>query len=66
MLAIAITEKPATYVSDLINSGVYCFSPKIFDTIKDTAARLQSENNEMPAYLYIGPMQCAVVLLPAT
>jgi hypothetical protein len=39
-------------VSDLINSGVYCFSPKIFDTIKDTAARLQSENSDLPAYLY--------------
>lgn len=44
-------EKPSTHVSDLINSGVYCFSPKIFDTIKDTAARLQSENSDLPAYL---------------
>jgi mannose-1-phosphate guanylyltransferase len=52
LLCCVVTEKPSTHVSDLINSGVYCFSPKIFDTIKDTAARLQSENSDLPAYLY--------------
>jgi hypothetical protein len=50
-------------VSDLINSGVYCFSPKIFDIIKDTAARLQSENSDLPAYLYQSP---CFVSLPST
>lgn len=44
-------EKPATFVSDLINSGVYCFSPRIFDIIKETASRLQSENTDLPPYL---------------
>nr|GEW74055.1 mannose-1-phosphate guanyltransferase alpha-like [Tanacetum cinerariifolium] len=29
------TEKPETFVSDLINCGVYIFTPEIFDVIQD-------------------------------
>ncbi|KAG0481654.1 hypothetical protein HPP92_012512 [Vanilla planifolia] len=29
------TEKPETFVSDLINCGVYIFTPKIFEAIQD-------------------------------
>ena len=61
LLCCVLTEKPSTHVSDLINSGVYCFSPKIFDTIKDTAARLQSENSDLPAYLYPIPARPRVL-----
>ena len=39
-------EKPATFVSDLINSGIYCFSPKIFDYIQQVVTRHEVEKEE--------------------
>ncbi|XP_027358353.1 mannose-1-phosphate guanyltransferase alpha-like isoform X3 [Abrus precatorius] len=35
------TEKPETFVSDLINCGVYIFTPDIFTAIQDVAANLR-------------------------
>ncbi len=40
-------EKPETYVSDLINSGIYCFSPKIFDVIKDAVQRFEKQEDTL-------------------
>ena len=28
-------EKPATFISDTINTGVYCFSPSFFDKVSE-------------------------------
>jgi mannose-1-phosphate guanylyltransferase len=33
------TEKPETFVSDLINCGVYVFTPEIFNAIQDVSSR---------------------------
>eukprot|EP00743_Colponemidia_sp_Colp-15_P003439 GILK01003714.1.p1 GENE.GILK01003714.1~~GILK01003714.1.p1 ORF type:complete len:279 (-),score=50.07 GILK01003714.1:239-1048(-) len=38
-------EKPETYVSDLINCGVYLFSPAIFDVISDIASSKPTVTN---------------------
>lgn len=39
----AIIEKPKEFVSDLANTGVYVFSPKIFDAIKRTKKSVRGE-----------------------
>ncbi|XP_022895347.1 mannose-1-phosphate guanyltransferase alpha-like [Olea europaea var. sylvestris] len=39
------TEKPETFVSDLINCGVYVFTPKIFDAIEDVYMRQEDRAN---------------------
>jgi len=44
-------EKPSTFVSDLINSGVYCFSLKIFDLIEEAVTHTQLETAELPSNL---------------
>ncbi|KAL6046118.1 GMPP [Balamuthia mandrillaris] len=44
-------EKPATFVSDLINSGVYCFSPSVWDFIDEVTANLQKEDKLNPVPL---------------
>ncbi|KAL3526008.1 hypothetical protein ACH5RR_014380 [Cinchona calisaya] len=39
------TEKPETFVSDLINCGVYVFTPEIFDAIQDVSSHRQDRAN---------------------
>lgn len=39
------TEKPETFVSDLINCGVYIFTPKIFKAIQDSFAQRKDRAN---------------------
>ena len=34
-------EKPETFVSDIINCGVYVFSPAVFDLLAETYANIQ-------------------------
>ncbi len=37
-------EKPDTFVSDLINSGIYCFSPEIFKYLEEVVTRIEKED----------------------
>ncbi|KAL2528786.1 ADP-glucose pyrophosphorylase family protein [Forsythia ovata] len=39
------TEKPETFVSDLINCGVYIFTPKIFSAIEDVSMHWEDRAN---------------------
>ncbi|XP_043704372.1 mannose-1-phosphate guanyltransferase alpha [Telopea speciosissima] len=39
------TEKPETFVSDLINCGVYIFTPDIFTTIQDVSIQRKDRAN---------------------
>ncbi|XP_042497707.1 mannose-1-phosphate guanyltransferase alpha-like [Macadamia integrifolia] len=39
------TEKPETFVSDLINCGVYIFTPDIFTTIQDVSTQRKDRAN---------------------
>lgn len=39
------TEKPETFVSDLINCGVYIFTPEIFNAIHDVSIHRQDRAN---------------------
>ncbi|CAA7399390.1 unnamed protein product [Spirodela intermedia] len=39
------TEKPETFVSDLINCGVYIFTPDIFAAIRDVSAQRKDRAN---------------------
>ncbi|PIA40363.1 hypothetical protein AQUCO_02500214v1 [Aquilegia coerulea] len=39
------TEKPETFVSDLINCGVYIFTPDIFTAIQNVSVQRQEEAN---------------------
>ncbi|KAF8399346.1 hypothetical protein HHK36_015211 [Tetracentron sinense] len=39
------TEKPETFVSDLINCGVYIFTPDIFTAIQDVSAQRKDRAN---------------------
>ncbi|GJT14846.1 mannose-1-phosphate guanyltransferase alpha-like protein [Tanacetum coccineum] len=39
------TEKPETFVSDLINCGVYIFTPEIFDVIQDIHTNCEDRVN---------------------
>ncbi|XP_062106761.1 uncharacterized protein LOC133818081 [Humulus lupulus] len=39
------TEKPETFVSDLINCGVYVFTPEIFTAIQDVATHREDRAN---------------------
>ncbi|KAL5718485.1 mannose-1-phosphate guanylyltransferase [Ranunculus cassubicifolius] len=42
------TEKPETFVSDLINCGVYIFTPDIFTAIQDVTIRRDEEDCHLP------------------
>lgn len=39
------TEKPETFVSDLINCGVYVFTPKIFSAIREVSTHREDRAN---------------------
>ncbi|CAK9139186.1 unnamed protein product [Ilex paraguariensis] len=39
------TEKPETFVSDLINCGVYVFTPEIFNAIQDVSTHREDRAN---------------------
>jgi mannose-1-phosphate guanylyltransferase len=39
------TEKPETFVSDLINCGVYIFTPNIFNAIEDVLKQKKDRGN---------------------
>ncbi|XP_045809684.1 mannose-1-phosphate guanyltransferase alpha-like [Trifolium pratense] len=39
------TEKPETFVSDLINCGVYIFTPDIFTAIEDVSVNREGRAN---------------------
>ncbi|XP_052195611.1 uncharacterized protein LOC127803435 [Diospyros lotus] len=39
------TEKPETFVSDLINCGVYVFTPEIFSAIQDVSTHREDRTN---------------------
>ncbi|KAL5725281.1 mannose-1-phosphate guanylyltransferase [Ranunculus cassubicifolius] len=46
------TEKPETFVSDLINCGVYIFTPDIFTAIQDVTIRRDEEANLRRTYSF--------------
>eukprot|EP00741_Cyanophora_paradoxa_P003641 tig00000093_g3538.t1 len=39
-------EKPESFVTDLINCGIYLFSPKIFDTFAEVAEEFKQKRSE--------------------
>ncbi|PVU95315.1 hypothetical protein BB561_001882 [Smittium simulii] len=42
-MALHYVEKPETYISDLVSTGVYVFTPKIFDLIAELIEKRSSE-----------------------
>jgi len=51
---IHCAEKPETYVSDLINCGIYCLSPEIFTYISIALENLNARTNENFEWYYSG------------
>lgn len=41
-------EKPETFVSDVINTGIYCFSPQIFSVMREGMRIRIFLENELP------------------
>ncbi|PVV04322.1 hypothetical protein BB560_001169 [Smittium megazygosporum] len=46
-MALHYVEKPETYISDLVSTGVYVFSPKIFDLMADIIEQRSAEINSL-------------------
>ncbi len=40
---VEVVEKPREFVSDLVNAGIYAFSPKVFDAIAETPVSERKE-----------------------
>ncbi|XP_047314106.1 mannose-1-phosphate guanyltransferase alpha-like [Impatiens glandulifera] len=58
------TEKPETFVSDLINCGVYVFTPDIFDAIHSVSTQRKDRANLMRVSSF-GSLQSATRSLPS-
>ncbi|XP_042500163.1 mannose-1-phosphate guanyltransferase alpha-like [Macadamia integrifolia] len=58
------TEKPETFVSDLINCGVYIFTPNIFATIQDVTTQRKDRAN-LRRVSSFEALQSATKTLPA-
>lgn len=58
------TEKPETFVSDLINCGVYVFTPDIFDAISSVSTQRKDRANLMRVSSF-GSLQSATRSLPS-
>ncbi|KAF9600866.1 hypothetical protein IFM89_013462 [Coptis chinensis] len=61
------TEKPETFVSDLINCGVYIFTPDIFTAIQDLSTQRKDRANlrRVSSFeaLFSQPQTCVVIVI---
>nr|XP_016441897.1 PREDICTED: mannose-1-phosphate guanyltransferase alpha-like isoform X1 [Nicotiana tabacum] len=57
------TEKPETFVSDLINCGVYVFTPEIFSAIQDVSLN-REDRATLPHFSSFEALQLATRSLP--
>jgi len=54
---VAITEKPKTWSSPFINSGIYLFSIKIFDAIEETPRSPRGEYEITDSIMLLAKME---------